>query len=189
MTRIFLFEHSGVECMFRRCLLGLAIAFFLSACSSYSIQNPQVKGDTVSLPLLHGWHDDQEVLYITTDVSDQAVAKAKQANYAPRLRDAVPNYPKPPQVKTVLERVYAFPNKEQAWSVFASVPQPLGHLSKDTHYSPLWLMYVVVWKDPIQAQELTSEEAIFVAEDQGLVTIERTDIVLNCPVIPFALGA
>jgi hypothetical protein len=85
--------------------------------------------------------------------------------------------------------VYAFPNKEQAWSVFASVPQPLGHLSKDTHYSPLWLMYVVVWKDPIQAQELTSEEAIFVAEDQGLVTIERTDIVLNCPVIPFALGA
>jgi hypothetical protein len=50
-------------------------------------------------------------------------------------------------------------------------------------------MYVVVWKDPIQAQELTSEEAIFVAEDQGLVTIERTNIVLNCPVIPFALGA
>jgi hypothetical protein len=143
----------------------------------------------MSLPLLHGWHDDKDVLYITTDVSDRAIAKAKQANYVPRLRDAVPNYPKPPQVKTVLERVYAFPNGEQSKSVFASAPQPLGYLSEDRHYSPLWLMYVVVWKDPIQAQELTSEEAILSAEDQGLVTITRTDVVLNCPVVPFALDS
>ena len=48
------------------------------------------------------------------------------------------------------------------------------------------LMYVVVWKDPSKATELTSEEAVLTAEDQGLVTIERTDIVLNCPVIPFS---
>jgi len=162
---------------------ALAIVFVcvLSACSTLS------ESSHVSLPLLHGWHEGKEVLYITTDVSDQAVAKAKNANYAPRLRDAVPNYPKPPQVKTVLERVYAFPNQEQAWSVFASVPEPLGYESQDTHYSPLWLMYVVVWKDPSKATELTSEEAIFAAEDHGLVTIERTDIVLNCPVIPFSL--
>ncbi|WOD09120.1 hypothetical protein [Marinomonas sp. GJ51-6] len=46
---------------------------------------------------------------------------------------------------------------------------------------------MVVWDDPSKAYELTSEEAIFVAEDQGLVTITRTDVVLNCPVIPFAL--
>jgi hypothetical protein len=48
-------------------------------------------------------------------------------------------------------------------------------------------MYVVAWKDPSKATELRSEEAILTAEDQGLVTIERTDIVLNCPVIPFSL--
>jgi hypothetical protein len=163
------------------------MAFALVACSSQSIQSGSDQNNTLSIPLLHGWHDNKEVLYITTDVSDQAVAKAKNANYAPRLRDAVPQYPKPPQIKTVLERVYAFPNQEQTWSVFASVPEPLGYESQNTHYSPLWLMYVVVWKDPSKAKELTSEEAIFTAEDQGLVTIERTDIVLNCPVIPFSL--
>ncbi|MGB0784161.1 MAG: DUF7482 domain-containing protein [Marinomonas sp.] len=168
--------------MLMKSVLAVVIVSLLSACSAVP------KQPTVSLPLLHGWHDDKEVLYITTDVSDQAVAKAKNANYAPRLRDAVPNYPKPPQVKTVLERVYAFPNGEQSKSVFASVPEPLGHNSQDTHYSPLWLMYVVVWKDPNKATELTSEEAILTAEDQGLVTVERTDIVLNCPVIPFAVA-
>jgi len=173
--------------MLRQCFLGIICVFLLASCSSHSVQDEQTRQASVSLPLLHGWHEGKEVLYITTDVSDQAVAKAKNANYAPRLRDAVPNYPKLPQVKTVLERVYAFPNQEQAWSVFASVPEPLGYESQDTHYSPLWLMYVVVWKDPSKATELTSEEAIFTAEDQGLVTIERTDVVLNCPVIPFSL--
>jgi hypothetical protein len=173
--------------MLRQCLLGIVCVLLLASCSSYSVKNKQVPQSTISLPLLHGWHDGKEVRYITTDVSDQAVAKAKNANYAPRLRDAVPRYPKPPQVKTVLERVYAFPNQEQAWSVFASVPEPLGYKSQDTHYSPLWLMYVVVWKDPSKVTELRSEEAILTAEDQGLVTIERTDIVLNCPVIPFSL--
>ena len=173
--------------MLRRCFLGLVSVFFLASCSHYSIQEAQVQQDRVSVPLLHAWYDGKEVLYITTDVSDQAIAKAKQVNYAPRLRDAVPHYPKPPQVKTVLERVYAFPNKEQTWSVFASAPEPLGSESQNTHYSPLWLMYTVVWKDPSKAQELTSQDAILIAEDEGLVTVERTDIVLNCPIIPFTV--
>jgi hypothetical protein len=139
------------------------------------------------MPLLRGWHNGEEVLYMTTDVSDREIAKAKNANYAPRLSDAVPNYPKPPQVKTALERVYDFPNKEQNRGVFASVPTPLGPLSDDQQYSPLWLMYTVVWKDSNQAYELKSEEAIFKAEEQGLVTINRTNVVLNCPVVPFPL--
>ncbi|MEP0073860.1 MAG: hypothetical protein ABJE79_14255 [Marinomonas sp.] len=172
--------------LFRSVLLGV-IALSLIACSSPSFHPKSVPGETVSFPLLSAWYNGKEVFYITTDVSDREIAKLKNANYAPRLRDAVPNYPKPPHVKTVLERVYDFPNGEQDRGVFASVPTPLGPESLDPHYSPLWLRYVVVWNDPSQASELTSEEAIFVAEDQGLVTITRTNVVLNCPVIPFAL--
>jgi hypothetical protein len=162
--------------------LAVVLVLLLSACSTVS------KPQQVSFPLLQAWHEGVKVAYITTDVSHRDVAKEMNANYAPRLRDAVPNYPKPPQVKTVLERVYVFPNKEQANNVFASAPSPLGYLSEDRHYSPLWIMYVVKWIDPIQTRELTSEEAIFVAEDEGLVTIERTDVVINCPVIPFAVN-
>ncbi|REG83682.1 DUF7482 domain-containing protein [Marinomonas pollencensis] len=159
-------------------LMGLALTLLLSACSQQTVRT-----DQVSLPLLTGWHDGEKVFYITTDASDREIAKQKNANYAPRLSDAVPNYPKPPRVKTALERVYAFPHGEQQRSVFASVPAPLGYQSEDRHYSPLWLMYVVTWAEPSQAYELTSEEAIFEAQDQGLVTIKRTQVVLNCPVV------
>jgi hypothetical protein len=37
--------------------------------------------------------------------------------------DAVPEYPKPPTTRTVLERVYKFPQNEQD-AVFASAPTP-----------------------------------------------------------------
>jgi len=174
--------------MLRQYFLWIVV-MLLSACSGRpALDIAPTSVQLVSFPILHAWHEGKEVLYITTDVSDQAVAKAKNANYAPRLRNMIPQYPKPPQVKTALERVYAFPNQEQTWSVFASAPEPLGYESDNPHYSPLWLMYAVVWKDPSKAKELTSEEAILTAEDQGLVTIERTDIVLNCPVIPFSLA-
>lgn len=161
-----------------KAFMALSLAFLLSACSQQAVKTEQV-----SLPLLKGWHNGKAVFYVTTDVSDRALAKAKNANYAPRLEDAVPNYPKPPRLKTVLERVYAFPHGEQNGSVFASVPTPVGYQSQDPHYSPLWLMYVVEWKDPSKVQVLKSEEAILNAEDKGLVTVTRTNVVLNCPIV------
>ncbi len=164
--------------MLYKIVVSAVLTLLLSACSQQTVQSNQV-----SLPLLTGWHDGETVYYITTDVSDRDIAREKSANYAPRLADAVPEYPKPPQVKTALERVYAFPHQEQDRSVFASVPTPIGYQSTDRHYSPLWLLYVVTWKNPLTAYELTSEDAIFQAEDQGLITITRTNVVLNCPVI------
>ncbi|MBR7888848.1 hypothetical protein J9B83_07805 [Marinomonas sp. A79] len=173
--------------MIKQSVCWCVMALLLSACAAPLTKH--VQGDEVAIhfPLYHAWYNDQEILYITTDVSDQAIAIEKKANYAPRLRDALPRYPRSPGVKSALERVYAFPNQEQAWNVFPSAPQPLGPSSEDKQYSPLWLMYTVVWKDPSKARELRSEEAIFVAEDEGLVTVERTDVVLNCPVLPFSL--
>jgi hypothetical protein len=137
----------------------------------------------VSLPLLTGWYNNQVVYYVTTDVSDQTMAHKMGANYSPRLQSAIPVYPKQPQVTTILERVYAFPNGEQEKNVFASIPQPLGATSTDENYSPIWLMYVVEWKNKHEVEELRSEGAIFKAEARGWITITRTDIVVNCPVV------
>ena len=158
-------------------LLGLCLSV-LTACSSIQ---PSAK-TTHTLPLLTAWYNGETVYYVTTDVSDQAMAKDMGANYAPRLRDAIPNYPKPPRQKTVLERVYGFPQGVQR-NVFPSAPQPIGHESQSSLYSPVWLMYLVKWVNPVEAYELTSESAIFSAEAKGLVTIERTNIVVNCPIV------
>lgn len=163
--------------MIMRGLMGVLLAVGLTGCAATSTPKQ------ATLPLQNAWFDNEVVYYVTTDVSDQAMAKQMGANYVPRLRDAIPSYPKPPRQKTVLERVYGFPNGEQR-NVFPSAPTPVGYQSTDTAYSPLWLMYLVTWVQPERAYELKSEEALLDAEVKGLVKIERTDIVVNCPIVP-----
>ena len=162
-----------------RCVKYLAIfvSVLLSGCSNV------VNQGFAPMALQTAWFEGSEIHYITTDVSDREMAKLMNANFAPRLSDAVPQYPKPPYVKTVLERVYKFKNGEQTRSVFPSIPNPIGFESEDRSYSPLWLVYFVEWVDKKHVRELRSEREIYEAEAMGWVTITRTDIVANCPVV------
>lgn len=159
-------------------LLFPILCIVLSSCASLSGNS-----NRVTLDLNEAWFNGFKVQYVTTDASDRDIAELYGANYAPRLKDAVPKYPKPPEVKTILERVYAFVDHTQANNVFASIPTPLGSESEDYNYSPIWLLYTVEWVDKTQIVELRSETEIFKAEAQGWVVIERTDVVINCPVI------
>ncbi len=158
-------------------LLSLLFTLLLTSCTHTSTTH------SVSLPLLTAWFEEKPVYYITTDVSDREMATMMNANYVPRLRDAIPIYPKPPKVKTILERVYAFPNGEQNRNIFASIPSPLGASSHDKNYSPVWLMYTIEWISKENVQELKSEADIFMAEAQNWITINRTNVVVNCPII------
>ena len=158
------------------------LMMFLTAC--HHVNKPPV----LSLKVLEGWVDGTAVYYVTTDVSDKKVASLMHANYAPRLKDAIPRYPKSPTDKTVLERVYAFPGGEQQKNVFASAPKPVGSGSGDPNYSPLWLMFEVKWLKEDKVSELTSEGDIFRAEAKGWVTISRTSVVVNCPVVGLESG-
>ncbi|OZG75355.1 hypothetical protein BTA51_02945 [Hahella sp. CCB-MM4] len=167
-------------------ILLAALIFVLSGCQSLGQYNGGK--ETITLPLVQGWFEDQKVYYITTDVSDHDMAVKMNAVYAPRLRDALPSYPKPPGLKTAIERVYRFPGTNFK-SVFPSAPEPFGPQSENTHYSPLWLLYEVHWNPGTAPHQLTSEEAILEAEEQQLVTIHRTDIVVNCPIVQDATGA
>lgn len=106
-----------------------------------------------------------------------------------KAQDAVPTQPKRPEQQTVLERVDKFAPTEQD-AVFASAPRPPGAHSEDASYSPLWLIYSVTWNDlQHHHRVLTSEEAILSAEETHAVSILRTDIVINCPIIGTVSGA
>lgn len=144
----------------------------LSGCATFD----RGQSETV-LPLRKAWVDGHVVEYVTTDASDPAVARAYGANHAPRLALAAEADPG----KSVLERVYQFPNREQ-WPVFQSGPTPTGPTSTDRSYSPLWRMVTVHWTQPTKLRELRSEEAILAAEERGEVTLEITRIVVNCPI-------
>lgn len=171
--------------MLRRLAYTLA-ALFLTGCASHS---PTVERNapSISMPLFPAWFEDQTVYYISTDAWPRQVAQGMGLNYTPRFQDALPPRPKPPELKTVLERIYVFPNGEQP-SVLPSAPEPIGADSANRPYSPLWLVYQVTWNDPQQRRELTSESALFDAERQGWITITATETVVNCPIVADAEG-
>lgn len=154
--------------------LALA-ALLLSGCASPWFDVGRT--ETV-LPLNRAWADGRVVEYVTTDISDQAMARDLGVNFAPRL--ALAAAPSAPGT-SVLERVYKFAKDEQI-SVFASVPRPVGAESRDRSYSPLWRLVIVKWANPTQVRELTSEEAILAAEERKELTLDVTPIVVNCPV-------
>ena len=152
-------------------LLG---AFAVCACSSVAGPGqPRV----VSLPLNDAWMDGRKVEYVTTDISDPTMAQALGVNLVPRLARAIPQDGRP----SLVERVYKFADDSQI-TVFQSAPSPTGPSNADTAYSPLWRMVLVRWRRPSGARELTSEEQILRAADSDEVSLEVTNIVVNCPI-------
>jgi len=165
-------------------VLGL-ISLLMSGCANFAATS--VSEPSITLPLFPAWFDDRRVYYITTDASPVAAAIDKNANFAPRLNDALPPRPKPPELKTVIERIYGFPEGDQP-AILPSAPDPIGATSVNRPYSPIWQIYEVRWLDIAERQELTSEAALFAAEANGLVSISATDMVVNCAVVADAEG-
>jgi len=141
----------------------------------------QASGDTVELPLISGWFEGKVVRYVTTDVSDRQAAVEMSANYVPRLANALNRQPQPGQPSAV-ERIYKIMNFNQG-SVLPSLPAPMGAANANINYSPLWQVYKVIWAAGKVPHLLKSEEEVLAAEDSGDVSIEKTNIVVNCPVV------
>jgi hypothetical protein len=162
-------------------IAATAIAALLAgACASPTLPP---RAAAANLPVLQGWYEGKAVFYITTDVSDAAVAKEKGANFAPRLAYALPLAGTQAATgRSAVDKVYAVTNFAQP-AVFASAPNPIGPLSRDAAYSPLWQMVKVTWSGSASAYVLKSEEAVLDAQEKGLVTLQTTPVVLNCPII------
>jgi hypothetical protein len=156
-------------------LVGLlATLWLLAACATPHFDAGRT--ETV-LPLNVAWFDGAKVEYVTTDVSDPAMAQALGVNYAPRLADAIGGAGQ----KSLVERVYMFAPGEQL-NVFQSAPRPTGGKNADAGYSPLWRAVGVQWIKPEAKRVLTSEEAILRAADLGEVRLDVTRVVVNCPI-------
>jgi len=148
----------------------------LSGCASYG------PAETV-LPRQQAWVDGRRVDYVTTDISDRAMAAQAGVNHVPRLADALGA-----GRASLTERVYKFADGSQI-SVFASGPAAPGAARPDPNYSPLWRLVLARWKAGASPRELRSEEAVLAAESEGSLTLEVTAIVVNCPITRGVDGA
>ena len=158
-----------------RTVFGLwLLTWLLSGCAASQITH-------MNLPVLPGWYNGEQVYYLVTDASDEQMAAMMSANFVPRLANALPEQPGPHPLATY-DRVYKFSDATQA-SVLPSIPIPLGAGNQDTAYSPLWHVYEVSWLSAAPGEPLLSAEAVLHAQEQGLISVKPTGIIVNCPVV------
>lgn len=55
----------------------------------------------------------------------------------------------------------------------------------DDGYTPLWKVTMVTWKPGVTPRTLKSASAVMAAKRAGEVTLKKTGIVVNCPVLGF----
>ena len=158
-----------------RTVFGLwLLTWLLSGCAASQITH-------MNLPVLPGWYNGEQVYYLVTDASDEQMAAMMSANFVPRLANVLPEQPGPHPLATY-DRVYKFSGAIQA-SVLPSIPIPLGAGNQDTAYSPLWHVYEVSWLSAAPGAPLLSAEAVLHAQEQGLISVKPTGIIVNCPVV------
>lgn len=141
------------------------------------LANPTATKGTVTFPIVFCWYKGLPALYIQTDASNPAIAEQQKVNLVPRLANAIqaPN-------GSAVDDIYHITNFKQG-NVIPSAPIPAGPKNADPNYTPLWQLTKVTWKAGTTPRILKSEEEVLGARDDGEVTLEKTNIVLNCPVI------
>ncbi len=136
---------------------------------------------TATLPLIFCWYKGEVLFYIRTDTSDQATAQQQGLNYVPQLANVLTSSP------AAYDDIYTFTNFNQ-FNVVPSAPDPVGPKSTDHTYQPLWQVSEVAWNAGSKARTLRSEDEILAAAKGGEVTITKTNVVINCPIV-FRPGA
>lgn len=128
----------------------------------------------ITMPLVKGFYDGQEIYYINTEASDAGLAAADGTTFVPKLTNAI--------TVGATADLFHVTNFAQP-NIVDSVPNPLGPSNTVTDYSPLWQVHLVTWQTGFTPHALTSEDAVIAARDAGMVTVTATNIVVNCAVM------
>ena len=140
----------------------------------------------MDIPLLKGYENGNEIYFIATDVSDEKTAAFAtnltgfKVNYAPALAQTP---------DSARDQAYAFTNGVAGDGPFGFQIPVVNAKPGDEGYSPLWQVNEVTWNDNATARELKSVQEITTAEQNGELSINDTDIVVNHPAIQWQNGS
>lgn len=141
----------------------------------------------VRIPVIDAYYQDTRVWFIHTEASDRNMAQrlTKMVEYATLYS--------PELGKIDPERagaIYVFTNgvsrKEVApWGggPFNFQIDVLDSVPGDSDYTPLRNPRMVSWNDDATPRILKSEAAILEAERAGELTVKRTDVIVNAPIV------
>lgn len=171
-----------------------AFALLLAACArTTATPSPTAApmgemGETTSsdlAPLVTGFYNGGEVLFIHTEASDPDVAKMLTDIMGPQVV-LVPQLAQAPE--SLLANVYVFTNGVQGMGPFGFQPDVFDAVPGDEHYRPLREVKLVKWNEGSAPRELRSVEDVKEAESNGELTISDTGIVVNMPVLSWPGG-
>ena len=132
-------------------------------------------------PLIGGYYAGKSVTYLLTDVSqkkdasDLSKATKFPVAYVPRL-NRVP--------EGALARLYLFTNGVSGPNPFGFQANILDSVPGQPKYSPLWRVYAVAWNASATPRLLKSERQVLAGKAAGQLTITRTQLIKNSPVVP-----
>lgn len=140
------------------------------------------------VPPVAGYADGQKIYFIHTEVSDPEIGDVMT-----RMMDSpVPVLPSlAGATKDMVAKVWAFTNGVQPGGARGPLdfqPDVFDHPVGSGGYRPLRRLYLVTWSEGADARLLTSAGELDAAHAAGEITIERTDVVVNAPLLTWPGG-
>lgn len=146
---------------------------------------PEELARTELAPLVKGFYEGGEAFFIHTEASGPQVAGMLTEMMGPEVV-VVPELAEVPD--TLLADLYVFQSGIEGMGPFGFQPDVFGSVPGDEAYSPLRQVLLVNWAEEATPRELRSEAEILEAAEQGEVTVEETEIVVNAPVLAWPGG-
>jgi len=145
----------------------------------------------LTMPMIDGYYNGEKVFFVHTEVSDNDMAQmmSTMVNFPTLHVSDLKNMP-----QNEMSKVYVFTNGIAGSGpygggpfmfqidVFDSIPGQMG-------YSQFRIPHLVTWNDNSTPTILTSVEEILKAESNGELTIQKTDNVVNAPMIVWKSGS
>lgn len=129
--------------------------------------------------------DGERIEVLHTETSDSMLADtlSKLMN-SPVIH--VPSLAQAPA--TMLANLYIVANGKTGLGTRGFQPDVLDNPPRSHGYSPLRAVWVVTWVDPTVSRELTSVAQLLAAQRAGEVRVEKTNIVINTPLLSWPKG-
>jgi L-ascorbate metabolism protein UlaG (beta-lactamase superfamily) len=143
----------------------------------------------VIMPMIDGYYNANKVYFVHTEVSDSAMADmmSKMINFQTLHVPELKNIP-----EDQMARVYIFTNGVPGSEPYGGGPfmfqiDVFDSIPGQAEYSQFRIPYLVTWNDDTNPRILTSESEILKAEFDGKVTIEKSNLVVNVPMITWEM--
>lgn len=149
-----------------------------------SVSKTTATNTSINIPLAKGYLNGSEISFIATEASDKTVAQQEteflgfNVNFSPLLSQ-IP--------EDSLNQAYVFTNGISGEGPFGFQIPVLSAKPGGSNYSPLLHVNTATWKDNSSAKILKSVQDILDAEKKDDLTINKTGIVVNHPVINDAM--